>query len=128
MAAKARARVLITRLMSTAGTGYYYTTKRLRVADKLAKMKYDPVGELFFSTFAHYWLVGLALASKDASEIMRSVEWCWSRYSEGEKRRPGLCWGRAFWKEQEEAWSAPDLITTCRKSRDVSASLFVKDC
>ncbi|CEH13668.1 probable 50s ribosomal protein l33 [Ceraceosorus bombacis] len=43
MAAKSRARVLITRLMSTAGTGYFYTTKRLRVADKLAKMKYDPV-------------------------------------------------------------------------------------
>lgn len=45
MAAKSRARVLIARLVSTAGTGYFYATKRLRTADKLAKMKYDPVGE-----------------------------------------------------------------------------------
>lgn len=45
MAPKSRARVLIARLVSTAGTGYFYATKRLRTADKLAKMKYDPVGE-----------------------------------------------------------------------------------
>ncbi|WFD34791.1 hypothetical protein MCUN1_001635 [Malassezia cuniculi] len=43
MAAKSKARVVIARLLSTAGTGYMYTTRRLRIADKLALMKYDPV-------------------------------------------------------------------------------------
>jgi large subunit ribosomal protein L33 len=31
--------------VSTALTGVFYTTSRLRLADKLSKMKYDPVGE-----------------------------------------------------------------------------------
>jgi len=35
---------VIARLLSTAGTGYIYTTRRLRVADRLSMMKYDPVG------------------------------------------------------------------------------------
>ncbi|KAK0549584.1 hypothetical protein OC846_004003 [Tilletia horrida] len=43
MAAKAKARVVIARLVSTAGTGYIYTTRRLRIADRLSMMKYDPV-------------------------------------------------------------------------------------
>ncbi|WFD40217.1 uncharacterized protein MJAP1_003203 [Malassezia japonica] len=43
MAAKSKTRVIIARLLSTAGTGYMYTTRRLRVADKLSMMKYDPV-------------------------------------------------------------------------------------
>lgn len=37
-------RIVIARLLSTAGTGYIYTTRRLRVADRLSMMKYDPVG------------------------------------------------------------------------------------
>ncbi|KDN49576.1 putative 50s ribosomal protein L33, partial [Tilletiaria anomala UBC 951] len=35
-------RIIIARLLSTAGTGYQYTTRRPRTADKLAFMKYDP--------------------------------------------------------------------------------------
>ncbi|PWN92256.1 putative 50s ribosomal protein L33 [Acaromyces ingoldii] len=42
MAAKSKARVIIARLVSTAGTGYIYTTRRLRLADRLSMIKYDP--------------------------------------------------------------------------------------
>ncbi|EPQ31501.1 uncharacterized protein PFL1_06839 [Pseudozyma flocculosa PF-1] len=42
MAAKSKARVVVARLLSTAGTGYMYTTRRTRVADKLSMMKFDP--------------------------------------------------------------------------------------
>jgi large subunit ribosomal protein L33 len=45
MAAKSKARVIIARLMSTAGTGYFYTTTRLRTADRIVMRKYDPKGE-----------------------------------------------------------------------------------
>jgi len=52
MAVKSKARyvffdlrsVVIARLMSTAGTGYMYTTRRLRVMERLSMMKYDPIG------------------------------------------------------------------------------------
>ena len=37
--------------MSTAGTGFMYTTRRLRVAERLSLMKYDPVGTWFFFFF-----------------------------------------------------------------------------
>ena len=30
--------------MSTAGPGYMYTTRRLRVMERLSMMKYDPIG------------------------------------------------------------------------------------
>ncbi|AXA49760.1 large subunit ribosomal protein L33 [Malassezia restricta] len=43
MAVKSKARVVIARLMSTAGTGYMYTTRRLRVMERLSMMKYDPI-------------------------------------------------------------------------------------
>ncbi|KZT40388.1 hypothetical protein SISSUDRAFT_1044287 [Sistotremastrum suecicum HHB10207 ss-3] len=43
MAAKSKARTLIVRVLSTARTGYFYTTQRLRLGPKLAMMKYDPV-------------------------------------------------------------------------------------
>ena len=40
-------RTLLVKLLSTAGTGFFYTTKRPRVAlYKLAFRKYDPVGTL----------------------------------------------------------------------------------
>lgn len=35
---------MIARLVSSAGTGYTYTTRRLRTADKLNLIKYDPKG------------------------------------------------------------------------------------
>ncbi|KAG2187097.1 hypothetical protein INT44_004767, partial [Umbelopsis vinacea] len=42
MAKKAKARVLIVRLMSSAGTGFFYTKQRPRTSPKLSMMKYDP--------------------------------------------------------------------------------------
>ncbi|EDO46771.1 predicted protein [Nematostella vectensis] len=36
-------RTLIVRLVSMAGTGYFYTMTRNRLKDKLQLMKYDPV-------------------------------------------------------------------------------------
>ncbi|KAI0307466.1 hypothetical protein B0F90DRAFT_1673915 [Multifurca ochricompacta] len=42
MAGKAKARTLIVRLISTAQTGFFYTTQRLRTGPKLAAVKYDP--------------------------------------------------------------------------------------
>lgn len=37
-------RTIIVRLVSTAQTGYFYTTQRLRVGPRLAAVKYDPKG------------------------------------------------------------------------------------
>jgi len=44
MAGKAKARTLIVRLISTAQTGFFYTTQRPRMGPKLAAVKYDPQG------------------------------------------------------------------------------------
>ena len=38
-------RVIVTRLVSAAGTGYFYTIRKPRIRDKMTLMKYDPVGE-----------------------------------------------------------------------------------
>ncbi|KDQ49604.1 hypothetical protein JAAARDRAFT_165486 [Jaapia argillacea MUCL 33604] len=43
MAAKSKAKTLIVRLISTAQTGYFYTSKRVRQGVKLSGVKYDPV-------------------------------------------------------------------------------------
>ncbi|KAJ3286676.1 39S ribosomal protein L33, mitochondrial [Rhizoclosmatium sp. JEL0117] len=44
MAAKAKARTLIVRLVSSAGTGFFYTTTRRRaLGTKLQLMKHDPI-------------------------------------------------------------------------------------
>ncbi|KAF9497994.1 hypothetical protein BDN71DRAFT_1444071 [Pleurotus eryngii] len=42
MAGKAKARTQIIRLISTAQTGFFYTTQRLRTGPKLSAVKYDP--------------------------------------------------------------------------------------
>ncbi|CCL98526.1 uncharacterized protein FIBRA_00525 [Fibroporia radiculosa] len=42
MAGKSKARTIIVRMISTARTGYFYTTQRLRIGPKLAAVKYDP--------------------------------------------------------------------------------------
>ncbi|KAG1877106.1 hypothetical protein C8R48DRAFT_689939 [Suillus tomentosus] len=42
MAGKAKARTIIVRLISTAQTGFFYTTQRPRQGSKLAAVKYDP--------------------------------------------------------------------------------------
>ncbi|KIJ54283.1 hypothetical protein M422DRAFT_221818 [Sphaerobolus stellatus SS14] len=41
--AKAKARTLIVRLISTAQTGFFYTKTRPRLSPKLTAIKYDPV-------------------------------------------------------------------------------------
>ncbi|KAG7440533.1 uncharacterized protein BT62DRAFT_1012612 [Guyanagaster necrorhizus] len=41
--AKAKAKSLIVRLISTAQTGFFYTTKRLRQGPLLSAVKYDPM-------------------------------------------------------------------------------------
>lgn len=41
--AKAKAKTLIVKLLSTAGTGYFYITARKRSLQKLALMKFDPI-------------------------------------------------------------------------------------
>ena len=40
--AKSKNRIII-KLVSTAGTGYYYTTTRHRLKDKMVMRKFDPV-------------------------------------------------------------------------------------
>ncbi|KAI0047673.1 hypothetical protein FA95DRAFT_1605904 [Auriscalpium vulgare] len=42
MAAKAKARTLIVRMISTAQTGFFYTTQRLRQGPRMSAVKYDP--------------------------------------------------------------------------------------
>lgn len=37
-------RVIVTRLLSAAGTGYFYTIKKPRIRDRMTLRKYDPVG------------------------------------------------------------------------------------
>lgn len=38
-------RVVVVRLMSAAGTGFYYTVKKARGKEKMVLRKYDPIGE-----------------------------------------------------------------------------------
>ena len=70
MAAKSKARVIIARLMSTAGTGYFYTTTRLRTADRIVMRKYDPKGE---SGAAVCW-VGSERQGSLSRELLRSEQ------------------------------------------------------
>ena len=37
-------RVIVTRLVSAAGTGFYYTVRKPRVKERMILRKYDPVG------------------------------------------------------------------------------------
>lgn len=46
MAKKTKARVILVKLLSSAGTGYNYIKSRPRTAPKLTLMKYDPMGML----------------------------------------------------------------------------------
>lgn len=41
------ARTIFVRLVSSVGTGFFYTYKRPRLADKLTKIKFDPIGKPF---------------------------------------------------------------------------------
>ncbi|KAH9982127.1 hypothetical protein BGW80DRAFT_1261706 [Lactifluus volemus] len=73
MGAKSKARTLIVRLISTAQTGFFYTTQRPRLGPKLAAVKYDPRGAFllfffFFFLFFRFgdWGVGfLVMTTKD---------------------------------------------------------------
>jgi large subunit ribosomal protein L33 len=42
MVAAAKQRTVVVRLVSSAGTGFFYTTTRRRALPKLSLMKYDP--------------------------------------------------------------------------------------
>ena len=46
-----RCRTLIIRLISTAQTGFFYTTQRLRLGPRLSAVKYDPVGAFVVHSF-----------------------------------------------------------------------------
>lgn len=46
MAKKAKARVILVKLLSTAGTGFNYIKSRPRISPKLSLMKYDPMGKM----------------------------------------------------------------------------------
>ncbi|KZV76919.1 hypothetical protein PENSPDRAFT_679592 [Peniophora sp. CONT] len=43
MAGKSKAKTMIIRLISTAQTGYFYTTTRVRQTSRIAQVKYDPM-------------------------------------------------------------------------------------
>lgn len=45
MAKKAKARVILVKLLSTAGTGFNYIKSRPRISAKMSLMKYDPMGK-----------------------------------------------------------------------------------
>ena len=47
-------RTIIVRLISTAQTGYFYTTQRVRQGPKLSAVKYDPKGALLVY-FDFFW-------------------------------------------------------------------------
>jgi large subunit ribosomal protein L33 len=51
MSKKAKARSIIVRLVSTAGTGFFYTTTRRRLLPKLSLLKHDPIGKFFWIFF-----------------------------------------------------------------------------
>lgn len=38
-------RVIVARLMSAAGTGYFYTLRKPRLRERMTLRKYDPIGE-----------------------------------------------------------------------------------
>lgn len=46
MSKPAKARTIIVRLVSTAGTGFFYTVQRPRLLPKLSFRKFDPIGML----------------------------------------------------------------------------------
>ena len=50
------------RLMSAAGTGYFYTIKKPRLRERMTLRKYDPVGEDLHMIFAHDCIVNLSFA------------------------------------------------------------------
>ncbi|RKP11905.1 50S ribosomal protein L33 [Piptocephalis cylindrospora] len=42
MAKRAKARIILVKMVSTAGTGYFFPRAKPRLAPKLAMMKHDP--------------------------------------------------------------------------------------
>ena len=63
-------RTMIVRLISTAQTGFFYTTQRLRQGPKLSAIKYDPKGPLHSPEFIMKNLsLIFALTSKTARAV-----------------------------------------------------------
>uniref|UniRef100_A0A3B4V578 Large ribosomal subunit protein bL33m n=1 Tax=Seriola dumerili TaxID=41447 RepID=A0A3B4V578_SERDU len=42
--AKAKSKTILVQMVSAAGTGYFFNTKRNRLRDKLVLRKHDPIG------------------------------------------------------------------------------------
>jgi large subunit ribosomal protein L33 len=57
-------RTIIVRLVSTAQTGFFYTTMRPRVAPRLSALKYDPKGAWRDSSRQHFTYAANVLAVK----------------------------------------------------------------
>ena len=54
MAKKAKARVILVKLLSTAGTGFNYIKSRPRISPKLSMMKYDPMGTIIYFVYIKF--------------------------------------------------------------------------
>lgn len=65
-------RTLIVRMVSTAQTGYFYTTQRLRIGPTLSAVKYDPKGEFlaYFSVSSVFY----GMHSQAACAVRREQE------------------------------------------------------
>ncbi|KAI8076465.1 uncharacterized protein B0P05DRAFT_545950 [Gilbertella persicaria] len=99
MAKKAKARVILVKLLSTAGTGYNYIKSRPRISPKLSLMKYDPQGNklllfiviclyLFYSeaTCLVYGNKNEEIRTKKQKPIDMYIE-CLSTYNNKKKKR-----------------------------------------
>jgi len=65
-------RTMIVRLISTAQTGYFYTTQRLRQGPKLSAVKYDPRGECFnFRTHGDFRTLTHRILDSEATRAFR---------------------------------------------------------
>ena len=80
---------LIVRLLSTAQTGFFYTTQRLRTGPKLAAVKYDPRGKLLdaCSLGSHLALTSLARTRVYVRGLMLIVSCCFHSEAKSAIRR-----------------------------------------
>lgn len=62
---------MVTHLFSTAQTGYFYTTKRLRLGPPLTQIKYDPLGMPTSCNRLPGWLTNTLCSSKTEGLVCR---------------------------------------------------------
>ncbi len=68
---------MIVRMVSTAQTGYFYTTQRLRLGPRLAAVKYDPRGASVYvclSTNSSITYTGFLWNSEEPRSVCREQE------------------------------------------------------